>query len=201
MLQLPDAPAIYRILAIDPGSDTLGVALLDLDLNTYQATLVHGGTFNANRAIRSTPFTTETFGERQARLNSHAHRLSALLSTAQPHCVISEAPYMGRFPQAFEALVECLYMLRGVVSQYDPAMCMETIDSPSAKVAVGAPGKRPKGMSKDAYKDTVRQGVLAQSQSRLRIGADVNLYGLDEHAIDAVAVGCYKLRCIADHIL
>ena len=199
MLQLPEAPPIYRILAIDPGSDTLGVALIDVDLHRFTATLLHASTLTASKAIRHLPFTVETFGERQARLNTHADGIRGFLYTSYPHCVISEAPYMGRFPQAFETLVECLYMLRGVVGEYDPSMCLETVDSPSAKKAVGAPGKRPKGMDKNAYKETVRQGILATP--KLIIAPSVSVAHLDEHAIDAIAVGCYKVRCIADNIL
>tara|TARA_B100000929_G_scaffold259610_1_gene223466 strand:- start:5185 stop:5784 length:600 start_codon:yes stop_codon:yes gene_type:complete len=199
MLQLPEAPPIYRILSIDPGSDTLGIALIDVDLCHFTATLVHANTLNATRAIRQFPFTVETFGERQARLNTHASGLRDYLFSARPHCVISEAPYMGRFPQAFETLVECMYMMRGVVAEYDPSMCMETIDSPSAKKAVGAPGKRPKGMSKEAYKETVRHGIRALP--KLHLAPGVLIDHCDEHAIDAIAVGCYKVRCIANDIL
>lgn len=199
MLQLPEAPPFYRILSIDPGSDTLGIAMIDVDLVHHTATLTHTNTLHAGRAIRHLPFTVETFGERQARLNTHACGLRDYLFSAHPHCVISEAPYMGRFPQAFETLVECMYMLRGVVAEYDPSMCMETIDSPSAKKSVGAPGKRPKGMSKDDYKETVRHGI--QGLSKLRLAPGITLAYCDEHAIDAIAVGCYKVRCIANDIL
>ena len=199
MLQLPEAPPIYRIISIDPGSDTLGVALLELDLSTYKVTLRNAVTLKAARSLKHLPFTVETFGERYTRLQSHARDVYQILLQTQPQCVISEAPYMGRFPQAFETLVECLYMLREVVVKYDPAMCLETIDSPSAKKAVGAPGKKPKGMGKEEYKESVRKGIL--KLKRLQVAPGVDLLALDEHAIDAIAVGCYKLRCIANDII
>lgn len=199
MLHLPDAPPIYRILSIDPGSDTLGIAMIDVDLQHFTATLTHANTIYAGKAIRHHDFVVETFGERQARLNHHAANLRRYLYSAYPHCVVSEAPYMGRFPQAFETLVECLYMLRGVVAEYDPSLCMETIDAPTAKKVVGAPGKRPKGMDKNDYKETVRTGILGLGKLRLAPGVDIWRY--DEHAIDAIAVGCYKVRCIADTII
>ena len=199
MLQLPEAPPYYRILSIDPGSDTLGIAMFDVDLQRFEAYLLDATTLQGARAVRQMPFLTETLGDRRARLQSHAHELGQILQQVQPHAVISEAAYMGRFAQAFESLVECLYMIRGVVSQYDPALPLETVDSPTAKKAVGAPGKRPKGMDSKAYKETVRLAVL--QQTRLKISPQLNVQALDEHAIDAIAVGCYKIQCISDTIL
>lgn len=199
MLYMPEAPPIYRILSIDPGSDTLGVALLDVDLVNNTVTVVHAETFNAKRAIRTLDFVVETFGERQARLNTHAQGIERLLYTAYPHCIISESPFLGRFPQAFESLVECLYMLRSVVAHYDPSMCLETIDPGNAKRCVGAPTKRPKTMSKDGFKETVRLGI--RQLNHLRFAPHVNIDTLDEHAIDAIAVGCYKVSCFAPHLL
>lgn len=199
MLVLPEAPPIYRILSIDPGSDTLGLALIDVDLEHHTATLVHTNTLNATRAIRQMPFTAETFGDRQARLTSHAHVIRDYLGSARPHCVISESPFMGRFPQAFASLVECMYMLQAVVAEYDPGMCLETIDPPSVKKLVGAPTKRPKGMSPTDFKGTVKTAL--KGLSKLQLGQQVSLDYCDEHAIDAVAVGCYKVHCIDANIL
>lgn len=199
MLSLPQGPPIYRILSIDPGSDTLGVAMLDVDLVNWTTTVVYANTFNAQLAIRPHEFTVETFGSRQARLLTHAQGLEGLLHSAYPHCVISESPFLGRFPQAFESLVECLYMIRSTVASYDPSMCLETIDPGNAKRTVGAPTKRPKGMSKDDFKETVRIGI--QKLPRLQIAPNVHLNFLDEHAIDAIAVGCYKVHCFAPQTL
>lgn len=198
MLILPESSPHYRIMSIDPGSDTLGIALFDLDLTTYKALLIWAGTLSAAKSIKEDIFTIEIFGERQARLNYLARGVREHLYTFFPNTVISEAPYMGRFPQAFETLVECLYMLRQVVHEYDPSLCLETIDSPNAKKAVNAPGKRPKGITSQEYKELVRQGVL--HLPNLDTG-NINVHLLDEHAIDAIAVGCYKLKTISDDIL
>lgn len=201
MLQLPEAPPFYRIISIDPGTDTMGLAWFDLNLATFEAHLRDAQTLKAGKLVRDLPFVAETLGERHARLQTHANALCNIFYQVQPHCIISEAAYMGRFVQAFESLVEFLYMLRSVVFQYDPSLALETVDSPTAKNAVGAPGKRPKGMDPKAYKAHIGECVVQTlQQSKIQVAPQINLMALDEHSVDAIAVGCYKLRSISDTI-
>lgn len=191
MLIMPDAPPIYRILSIDPGSYNLGFALIDLDVAYRTATVVSAGTFYSKGAVDSYAFLSEIQGERFTRFHYLQQAVSNLLEQSQPQWVISEAPYLGKFLQAYETLVECLSMLRQEVYQYNPALPLETVDPPSVKKAVGASGR-----GKD--KDMVRVALSQISKLHWR---ETTLATLDEHAVDAVAVGCYKIRCVSDDIL
>ena len=191
MLTYNTDPTLYRILSIDPGSFTLGWALLDLCLVERVVTVENAGTFCSVFAPQQFPFLTEQHGDRYTRLHHHQNALSQLLDLAKPQTVICESPYLGRFPQAFETLVECLSMLRFTVADYDLGLAFETVDPPSAKKAVGASGR---GGDKQAVR-------LALSQlTKLRWGR-VALNSLDEHAVDAIAVGCYKVRTLSDDFL
>lgn len=189
MLFLPDNPPIYRTVAIDPGSNTLGYAILDLNLSTGEIALMGADTLVGVKMARSHPDFAETHGDRATRLHCHEEFLKALLDDCRPNAVISEAPYMGRFPQAFMALIECLGAIRRAVISYDPYMPMETVDPPTAKKAVGAPGK-------GGGKDIVREKVLALPTLINATGRPLTV--LDEHAIDAVAVGYYKVKGFSD---
>lgn len=192
MLTLPEGPPIYRIMSLDPGTDTLGVAIIDLDLRDYSATIVFANTIKGNKRARLYPEMEEDFGSRAARLHSLSVVLRELVFKMRPNCVISESPYMGKFAQAFEALVQCLGMIQGVIYEYDPTMVLETIDPPSAKKATGASGR---GGDKMAVSNAIRNLV------KLRNATGFPIEALDEHTTDAIAVGCYKLRTIDDSIL
>lgn len=190
MLVMPDLPPIYRILAIDPGTDTMGVVLLDVDLQYLTVKLTYAETFRGDKMSRRYGDYAETYGDRAAKLYAHEQRLLSFVQAARPHCIISESPYMGRFPTAFQALVECLTMLQRVTYQYDPSLPLETVDPPTAKKAVGAPGKMKRGEDKKA---PVRMGVLGLNLHNAT-GKDLSL--LDEHSIDAIAVGYSKVLTV-----
>lgn len=184
MLILPDGNRHYRVLAIDPGTDTLGVAVLDLDLSTFEVSIVHTVTLKASKQLKFYPEMAETYGDRFTKIYSHSVQLKNLLFIYQPQAVISEAPYL-RFVTSFEALIECLMMIKQTVCEYNPTITVETIDPPRAKMAVGAPGK-------GGDKEDVKQAVLRLTCLKNPTGIDLN--AIDEHSVDAIAVGCYKLR-------
>ena len=192
MLIMPDQPPIYRIFAIDPGTDTLGTAVLDVDLLRGTISLIHAETFQGSRMCRGLVGTIETHGERAAKLEAHRQQLFSMIHYFAPASVICESPYMGRFPQAYRALVECLLAIRDAVSGYDIAMSLDTVDPPTAKKAVGAPGK---GGGKGAVRDAVLKLKSLQNRSGL------DLKALDEHSIDAIAVGFYKARFVVDSLI
>jgi Holliday junction resolvasome RuvABC endonuclease subunit len=191
MLICPEAPPIYRLLSIDPGSYTLGWAIIDLNVFDRTTSVVAAGTNHSQYALVDYPFYTEVQGERHSRLHAHQFALTNLLNYFQPQCVISEAPYLGKFPQAFETLVECLFLIRQTVANYNLALPLETVDPPSAKKAVGASGR-------GGDKNAVRLAILELKNLRW---VNVNPHTLDEHAIDAIAVGCYKVRTFSDDFL
>ncbi|MBE0438314.1 MAG: hypothetical protein IBX57_00910 [Gammaproteobacteria bacterium] len=192
MLVLPQTTDIYRILSIDPGTATTGVAILDLNLVTNTVDLIFVDTIKAGRGYRKFDHVEDVHGGREAKLQHHFWYISDILFRMQPNCVISESPYMGRFAQAFEALVECLYVVKTAIMSYDPSMPLETIDPPNVKKAVGASGR-------GGDKDAVRKALYNLKGLTNRTG--ISLDSLDEHSIDAIAVGCYKLRTISDDII
>lgn len=184
MLFVPTHETTFRILAIDPGTDTLGTAVLDVDLTCGRVSLVAAQTFSGASGAAYYPDVGDTHGNRSAKLYSHEQNLGALFRHFQPHNVTCEAPYMGRFPQAFEALVECRSSIRRALYNYDPTMPLEMVDPPTAKLAVGTVLKR--GMDKGA----VRAAILQLSNLYNATGRSVAV--MDEHTIDAIAVGYFK---------
>ena len=189
MLVLPVQETYFRIIAIDPGTNTLGVAVLDVCMSKGSVTLQESFTVVSNTNLRHYPNVLLAHGERYAKLYSHSEKLRALFEEWEPHAVICESPFLGRFPQAFEALVECKIMIRRALQQYEPTMSLETVDPPTAKKAVGAPGK-----GGDKY--AVRDAVLTLKD--LTVSDSVDILSLDEHSIDAIAVGYYKVRQIQE---
>lgn len=195
MLSLPEAPPIYRIMSIDQGTDLLGLAIFDVNLKEFTVSLVYVNTFNGTKNARAFPDIAEEFGDRYCRLQTLQDDISRLLYSARPNCVISEAPYLGKFAAAFSAGIECLCMIREVVANYDPSYCLELIDPTSVKKSIGLTGRIKKG----GEKNVVRDRVLELDKLINCTGKDLSL--LDPDSIDAIAVGCYKIKTISEFLL
>lgn len=178
----------YRIAAIDPGTTTLGISFLDIDLQCRTLTVIDSATYRADSRVNELDIYYETRGDRAARLRFHQQNFSVLLEQFQPHAVIAESPYMGRFPAAFEALCECRDMLRYALQMYNPAIPFESVDPPTAKKAVGA-------IVKKGSKENVQASVLALPDLKWALSYPIEL--LDEHCYDSIACGYY----LGKHIL
>lgn len=189
MLMVPNWAPTYRFISIDPGTETLGVAVWDVDLNSKQATIVSVFTLKASRSNRLDEWADTLFGSRYARLDAHYNALCELFKYYQPSNIVSESPYMGRFPQAYAALVECMNMLQAATSNYDMSLRVITIDPMSAKQAVGV-------TKRGSNKDLVRDNVLALKDIMFLSN---NPLLLDEHSIDAVAVGYTHFKTIISY--
>lgn len=185
MLYVPDQNPSYRYIAIDPGSNTLGLSVFDVNLVTLEERVVEAVTFSGEKLSARRPYVNEIHGDKFARLRAHEVNLLNLMERWKPNAVICESPFLGRFPQAFAALTETLSMIRRATYAFDPSICVETVDPPTAKLAVGVSGK-----GKD--KEDVRQGVLKLRDQGVIFDLPRPLEELDEHSIDSIAVGHHK---------
>lgn len=179
MLTMPaDTSPYASILAIDPGTETLGIACIEFDCVSGE---IHGSeakTFKGSKMAKGS-WVADVHGDRFSRINAHRQNLARILNAVQPAFIASESPFFSRaHPQAYGALTEIVYALQLTIFDYDPLLGVEFIDPPSVKNAVGAKG--------NADKDAVRAQVLDIQE--LRYAGRIAIDQLDEHSIDALAV-------------
>jgi Holliday junction resolvasome RuvABC endonuclease subunit len=184
MLSMPaDSPREIAIVGIDPGSVHLGTAVLHIDLATLRITSTTARTFDARHVstlLPETLWTSQLFGERLGRIASLEDALLSLLLDVDPHMIVCEAPFINlRRPQAHGVLTEVICGIRRAVMRYDAWKPLYLIDPASVKNAVGAKG--------NADKDAMRSALL--HLPALCYDGNVPLRLLDEHSIDAIAVG------------
>lgn len=190
MIFIPDGDNTLRILSIDPGSDTLGASIIDIDLNTHTATIIDSRTYNAALQLKHGPQyldIADTHGNRRARLVIHKNNLVAHMNYWKPHMVICESPFMGLSVSSYMALVEVVDIIREAVHQYDVYVCLYTVKPMEARKAVGVSGK---GKTKDDTRNAVIE-MVNNRQTNLSCMPQVPLLALDEHSIDSIAVGYY----------
>ena len=186
MLVIPEtSPRIASIVGIDPGTDTLGTAVLEFDVLTLDIVSLRMRTYAGSRHSRHS-WETELFGDKLGRLHWHEQNLFELFVYTNPFLIASEAPFIGRFPAAGIALTEAIGIIRNAAFRYNPTKVVQLYDPPTVKNSVGAKG--------DAGKDAVHNG-LKRIAGHAYIG-DLPFDQLDEHSTDAGAVAVCQLNML-----
>lgn len=188
MLELPDNDDVLRILGIDPGTQTLGTAVLDLDLKNYTIDIVHCRTYKADVLSKFDPRfqgISEAHGDLAMRLIAHKENLRSLMQHMIIDELVAESSFMHMRAHAFEALVRCMECIRAAAWDYNPSMVVNTVTPQGAKAVVGAAGK---GKGKDAVKVGIKK-LLNDKVSGVSYKAEADFESLDDHSIDAIAIG------------
>lgn len=184
MLTIPTARETITVIGIDPGSHTLGVAVVSFHLVTHCLTVISAHTVDADKLLTFYPQDiTDIHGERRSRLIALQSYLLSYFTHVDPDVIVSESPFMGMRVSAFETLTECCAALREAVYQYKQSKPLVMVSPTEAKKAVGVKGK-------GTTKDDVKRGVFNIPNIQFLNTVSVEL--LDEHAVDAIAVAYSK---------
>lgn len=175
---------IASIIGVDPGSNCLGVGIIDYDVYTLEIVGSDAFTLFADKLAKNS-WTSYVYGDRAGRIQALSETLLKVMhDNGRVTDIISESPFMSRFAQAFAALTEVVNGVRYAVMQYNSWMPLHVVDPPTVKNAVGAKGNA----DKDAVKMALRilEGFVYTGQTP---------FGeLDEHSVDALCVGYYRYK-------
>lgn len=171
-------------LTIDPGTNMLGTTINAIT-HDNQWVVLHTHTTNIRALLqhRFPPHLIELHGERFFKALLCGEVIFKFAKDWDATRIVSESPYMGKFPQAFGALTECLYAMRYHGYQYDPYISFDTIDPATIKYHVGV-----KGNSGD-------KALMKMAVQHLT-GTTVDLRFADEHSVDSMAVGYAWYRSV-----
>jgi len=174
---------IFRIFGIDPGSDNLGISILDVNLITGKVNVEHAETFTGNKMVKRWQHIADIYGNKGAKLYGQREVLRKEFVKWQPHAVVVERPFVGRFANAIIALSECMAGIRESLICYNYNVPLDTIDPPTVKLSVGV-----KGNSKD--KELMRVAIRTLKNATYSLSSDITT--LDEHSCDAIAVAYWR---------
>lgn len=168
-----------RLVSIDPGSTTVGIAVIDINVGDWTIANSQAWTYNSAKMSESNTWLESQYGNRYVRIVAIENYLVNLFLNICPTFICSEAPFINqRFPAAGIALTEVMCSIRNAVVQYDPWCELKIISPSEVKQGIGAKGNA----DKDTMKNTLRTLLPI-----LKLNCDFE--SLDEHAIDALAVG------------
>lgn len=169
----------HRLLSIDPGFN-FGVAVIEVDFESNTCHVLHAHTFDILKIAKSVHSELiNTHGERIAKLKAIETIVSGMMIAWDVSGVVSESPYLGRFANSFQSLVECLCYIQNGIFVNTSEFPLALLDPTTVKRSVGAP----KSKDKDAVKQAVRK------LNWVTYAVPGLLDDLDEHGVDAIAVG------------
>ena len=186
MLTLPNDPNdIATVIGIDPGSTNMGVSVLFISISTLRIVSSIAWTLNASRLSNDDSWLALLHGDRYNRIRVLEENLLQIFNYYKPVAIAAESAFINvRFPGAVMALVEVSTGIRSAVARYDVWKKLYMVSPSVAKNAVSAGGA--------ATKTTMKEKIL--NLTELNYNGDVPLHLLDEHSIDALAIGFYMYK-------
>lgn len=181
---------LLRVAATDPGTNQLGLVVMDI-MENGNIVIVHVETLEGVKLAREFPGIIDTHGEKFAKLYGIEKHLERVFKEYEPQLIVSESPYMGRFPAAFAALVECLGTIRKAVFRYCRTLPLRLLDPASVKQGMLVSGK--------SGDKSLMLAALVKLGDRITFADPITLADLDEHTIDAICVGlvqCHLLKLL-----
>ena len=185
MLYLPkdSLERTASIVGIDPGSETLGLSIINFDIDSFKIESTYAQTFIGSKMFDADNWLSVIHSPRVARINSHKENLVKIFNSVNPLVIACESSfYNPRRPNAYAVLIEVLTAVREAVMEYDIWKPLYLIDPPTVKKSVGAPGNA----------DKVKMLECVCNLTQLNYSGDVPIQELDEHSIDAIAVAYCK---------
>jgi len=187
MADIVDIPRKVRFIAIDPGSRTLGLAVLEYNFDDNTLTVLFTRCLNVDEGMTHLQYMTDLVGTRRARLYLIHRFLTEQIREWCPGFVIMETPYMGSFAQVFKVLVEIEKTIEAIITDFGNGISLFKIDPSTVKKTIGVSGK-------SGDKSLMLAAVKALSNLVLKAG--IVLDEITEHEVDAIAVGHYI--CVAE---
>ena len=171
----------FNMLSLDPGTETLGHAIIQVHAETQEIVNAEAWTVHASKLPYLSEWNTSLYHERFARIQALKESLRQTLEVYNPSIVACESPfYNPRRPNAFEALLDVLFAIRDTVFQWNPNVCIAFVTPSLAKKSIGVSGQ-------SSDKDLVIKTILAHDKFK-----DLGLGNIDQHSADAMAVGYYR---------
>lgn len=192
---------IYRVIAIDPGSTTLGYAILDIDMDKFHIELKDVYTININDALKSKKEFFEWKEYTKCRMRWLRTHLKELLEKDSPHCLIVEDNFMSMNVSSFRVLVQVKEYIEDALYNYDPSMQMDTVDPMTVKYGIGAVEKGKLKRKKGQDTKLLVRKHLENLDDLVWPESAPDILHLDEHSIDAVSIGYWKSKRILDYLL
>lgn len=187
----------YRyVMCIDPGTTTMGVAILRIDTFDINIKYIYTTTLYPAELVKikgSLDYLSDCQSHKLARLAALTEMLEGLMRTFCIKDVCIEDAYSAINVSTYATLIECQSAIRSAALAISPDISITLIKSSQAKKLAGV-----KGNSGD--KELVRQAIRTRLFDFL--DENINIDAITEHECDAIIIGFfYFTQSVSDGVL
>lgn len=168
-----------KIIAIDPGTHFTGLCYLTVNNNIIS--IEHVETIEA-LLLDDNTLSNYLHGSTWTRIINLSNYISSFAQKINPDYFCSEKNYISLNVHSGLTIGELITAVRTQVYLFNPYIRFEIFEASSVKKNIGV-----KGTSGD--KEDVKNAIL---NLNLQNNSNIDLNLLDEHSIDAIAVGLFK---------
>ena len=177
---VPEGFSNYKMLSIDPGLNNTGIAIFEIDYNTKIINSIEAYTILTNKLYNNTGLDEEFFTERKIKLYKLKRAIQEILILKNPCIVACESPFFNPMrPMAYGALLEVLSIIHSSIIEYNSNIPFISVEPLLVKKIIGAGMMKGKLDVKEAVKNN--KSIISKLRNNIEL--------LDEHSIDAIAVG------------
>ena len=201
LIAKPDGPDYFIIMGIDPGTTSLGVGVLKVDINTLQVVGSNYKALNANKPSGGRLFNdwmVEYYGERSTRIRELAWMLGAELNHYRPLFVCCETAFFNATnASAFGPLMEVIKTVENSVYAWNCFRPLYRIETTVAKQAIAPVTSELKttfkALCKSKTLDSSKARVLWCSQHHPEFSNITANIPYNEHGLDALVIAYAQL--------
>lgn len=166
-----------NLIGIDPGTDTIGISVFEIHVDTYEIIRCSAKTFSARKYMDDY---WVLGSDKDKRLNWIFKLLTQLFEAYQPFALAVESNFMNiNRPMAYGALVELVATIRAAYREVRPSDSIQMITPSQGKASVKADR---------SAKDNTLLPFVEKELGALYQG-EVPLSSLDGHSLDSLVVG------------
>lgn len=179
-LEIPQDYGIVNMVSIDPGSNTCGIALFTLDTFNKKILEVTAFTIEVEKLNDNSGLHLDLATDRFVKIFKLCNMIKKIIESIGAGIIVSEAPFFNRLmPMAYGSLLEIVSSINRTVHESGNELIFTTYAPQQVKMSLSAAGIKGKDIIKEKLKEI--------SEVYTKLTGDYDL--LDEHSIDAIAVG------------
>jgi Holliday junction resolvasome RuvABC endonuclease subunit len=187
MIIVPDHWHRYYIVSIDPGNTTTGVAIYEIDYQTQRVISIEAMTLQSIRLVDHTELDPDQYSESLIKLHRLTDTLTEILLQYQPVEIVSESCFYHRVhPAAYGSLLTVINAYRTATIRHNPNVMFYTIEPIVIKRTIRVDSIK--------EKTDVAKAIMRIPEIMSVLVTPIEM--LDEHAIDAIAIGYTHLTLI-----
>lgn len=182
-MHIPDSYREFKLVTQDPGLNNIGLSVYELELlddNKVRIKRIHAETLTTRNVKEITPLDSDLHEEFLQKKDNMTSAVALFVKDEDPCVFVTETAFFDRFhPSSYAVLSMVISEVFDKILKNNPNITLGKLAPKAVKKLFNIAGQK----GKDPVKEAVSQIKVIMEK------LDVDFWKLDEHSIDAIAIG------------